>query len=294
MRELPEEIEQYRDRKWRREDALKIETAEQAEAMVEDLGFCLGLTDARKNLPSFYIAVCGRRDAHMPRNVQKDPEASAAWVLKDEVIARGRVYYAKLVKGHSMFLAPRMIPVFNAIWGVPKTREAKDLSGSANKILKVLRKEWEMGSADLRAAAEITTRPRFTKAMDKLQKTMKVVPQEVLYSPKFTYIWTLSDVRFPKQMAKTVPRDEAVRELARCYLDMCGMTLLGDLSRAFGFYRWESGHANHQLVDEKFAERLATGVYLLARGTSQRSIPDLKSSKKVAKGDRLIKPGESE
>jgi hypothetical protein len=265
MRELPEEIEQYRDRKWRREDSLKIETAEQAEAMVEDLGFCLGLTDARKNLPSFYIAVCGRRDAHMPRNVQKDPEASAAWVLKDEVIARGKVYYAKLVKGHSMFLAPRMIPVFNAIWGVPKTREAKDLSGSANKILKVLRKEWEMGSADLREEAKITTRPRFTKAMDKLQKTMKVLPQEVLYSPKFTYIWTLAEARFPKEMKIKMSRDDAVRELARCYLSMCGMTLLGDLSRAFGFYRWESGRANHQLVDEKFAERLATGVYKLDR-----------------------------
>lgn len=263
MRELPEEIEQYRDRKWRREDALKIETAEQAEAMVEDLGFCLGMTDARKNLPSFYIAVCGRRDAHMPRSVQKDPEASAAWVLKDEVIARGNVYYAKLVKGHSMFLAPRMIPYFNAIWGVPRTREVRDLSGSANKILKVLRKEWEMGSADLRAEAEITTRPRFTKAMDKLQKTMKVVPQQVMYVPKFTYIWTLAEARFPKEVAKKVSREEAVRELARCYLEMCGMTLLGDLSRAFGFHRWESGRANHQLVDEKFAERLATGVYHL-------------------------------
>lgn len=264
MPTLPEEIEQYRDRKWRREEALKIETAEQAEAMIEDLGFCLGLTDARKNLPSIYIAVCGRRDAHMPRNVQKDPEASAAWVLKDEVIARGRVYYAKLVKGHSMFLAPRMIPVFNAIWGVPKTREARDLSGSANKILKVLRKEWEMGSADLRTEAGITTRPRFTKAMDKLQKTMKVVPQEVLYVPKFTYIWTLAEARFPEEMKRKMSRETAVRELARCYLEMCGLTLLGDLSRAFGFYRWESGQANHQLVDEGFAERLATGVYHLA------------------------------
>jgi hypothetical protein len=264
MRALPEEIEQYRDRKWRREESLKIETAEQAEAMIEELGFCLGLTDARKNLPSIYIAVCGRRDAHMPRNVQKDPEASAAWVLKDEVIARGRVYYAKLVKGHSMFLAPRMVPVFNAIWGVPKTREAREFSGSANKILKVLRKEWEMGSADLRTEAGITTRPRFTKAMDKLQKTMKVVPQEVLYVPKFTYIWTLAEARFPKEMKTKMSRESAVRELARCYLEMCGMTLLGDLSRAFGFYRWESGQANHQLVDEGFAERLATGVYHLA------------------------------
>lgn len=263
MPELPEEIEQYRDRKWRREESLRVETAEHVEAMVEDLGFCLGLTDARKNLPSVYIAVCGRRDAHMPRNVQKDYEASKAWVLKDEVIARGKVYYGKLVKGNSMFLAPRMIPVFNAIWGVPKNREEKDLSGSANKILKVLRKEWEMGSADLRSETGITTRPRFTKALDKLQRTMKVVPQEVLYVPKFTYIWTLAEARFPKEMTVKMPRDEAVRELARCYLQMCGMTLLGDLSRTFGFYPWESGKANHQLVEEGFAERLATGIYEL-------------------------------
>ncbi|MGI8410272.1 MAG: AlkZ-related protein [Pyrinomonadaceae bacterium] len=263
MKSLPEKIEQYRDRKWRREEARKVQTAEDVEAMVEELGFCLGLTDSRKNLPSVYIAVCGRRDAYMPRNVQKDPEASAAWILKDEVIARGKYYYAKLVKGQSMFLAPRMIPVFNAIWGVPKNREEKDLSGSANKILKVLRKELEMGSADLRAETGITTRPRFTKALDKLQRTMKVVPQEVLYVPKFTYIWTLAEARFPKEMAMKISREEAVRELARCYLQMCGMTLLGDLSRTFGFQRWESGRANHQLVDEKFAERLATGVYKL-------------------------------
>ncbi len=263
MEDLPEFAEVFRDRKWRREESLKVGTAEDVEAMVEDLGFCLGLTDMRKNLPSVYIAVCGRRDAHMPRNVQKDPEASAAWVLKDEVIARGKVYYAKLVKGNSMFIAPRMIPSFNAIWGVPKTREAKDLSASANKILKVLRKEWEMGSADLRAEAEITTRPRFTKALDKLQKTMKVVPQEVLYAPKFTYIWTLAEARFPKEMAKKVSREIAVRELARCYLQMCGLTLRGDMSRTFGFARPESGRANHELFHEGFCDRLDDGVYRL-------------------------------
>ncbi|MCA1589631.1 MAG: hypothetical protein LC734_04425, partial [Acidobacteria bacterium] len=92
MKSISDEIEQYRDEKWHRDDALKIESAQQVERMVEELGFCLGLTDARKNLPSVYTAVCGRRDAHMPRNVQKDPEASAAWVLKDEVIGRGKVY----------------------------------------------------------------------------------------------------------------------------------------------------------------------------------------------------------
>lgn len=262
MKEIPEEIEQYRDRKWRREEALKIDKAEEVEAMVEELGFCLGLTDARKNLPSVYIGVCGRRDAHMPRNVQKDFEASRAWVLKDEVIARSRVYYAKLVKGNSMFLAPRLIPVFNALWGCSKKGESGVLSQNAQLVLKVLRKEWEMATADLRAATGLP-RAELTKAIDELQRRMKVVPQEVVYIPKFTYIWTLSEARFPKEMTVKMKRETAVRELARCYLSMCGQTLLGELSGKFGFYRWESGKANHELVDEGFAERLGTGIYRL-------------------------------
>lgn len=259
---LPEEWERYRDRKWRREDALKVSTVEDVEAMVEDIGFCLGLTDVRKNMPSVYIAVCGRRDAHMPRNVQKDPEASSAWVLKDEVIARGRLYYGKIYKGHSMFLASRLIPVFNSIWGCSKAGESGILSKNAQVVLKILRKEWELATSDLRDAAGLT-KPELTKALDELQRRMKVIPQEVVYVPKFTYVWTLAEARFPKEMKIKMKREDAVRELARNYLEMCGMTLLGELSGKFGFYRWESGKANHELVDEGFAERLDTGVYQL-------------------------------
>lgn len=264
MPDLPEEIEAYRDRLWRREEGLRIDSVSQVEEMVEDLGFCLGLTDVRKDLPSVYMAVCGRRDAHMPRNVQKDFEASRAWVLKDEVIARGNVYYGKLVKGHSWFVSRRMIPVFNAIWGVSRKSEKEELSANAQIVLKVLRKEWEMATADLRSECGFENKADLTKAIDELQKRMKVVPQEVLYVPKFTYIWTLAEARFPEEMAVKVPRDEAVLELARAFLRMHGLTPLGDLSRKFGFYRWESGGANHQLVDEGFAERLGTGVYKLA------------------------------
>lgn len=263
MRDIPEEIEQYRDRKWRREDSLKIDSAEEAETMIEDLGFSLGLTDARKDLPSIYIAVCGRRDAHMPRNVQKDHEASRAWVLKDEVMARGKVYYAKLVKGKSWFLAPRMIPVFNALWGCSKKGESGILSKNAQIVLKVLRKEWEMATADLREECGFKDKKDLTNAIDELQRRMKVVPQEALYTPKFTYIWTLAEARFPEQMQIKMKRETAVRELARAYLQAYGMTLLGELSGKFGLYRWESGKANHELVDEGFAERLTTGVYKL-------------------------------
>jgi hypothetical protein len=258
-----EEVEEFRDKKWRREETLKVETALEVEAMVEDLGFCLALTDSRTNLPSVYIAVCGRRDAHSPKNVQKDYEMSLAWTLKDEVMMRGKVYYSKLCKGRSTFIAPRLIPYFNAIWGIPKKDEKAKLSEDAQKVLKVLRNEWEMGTSDLRAEAKIENRAKLSKALDELQKCLKVVPQEVLYQPKFTYIWTLAEARFPNELAKKISRQEAVKELAREFLKMCGTNALGEFAKAFGLTRKEAGKANHQLVNENFAQRIMTGIYRL-------------------------------
>ena len=71
------------------------------------------------------------------------------------------------------------------------------LSTPAQAILRVLRREWEMGTADLRDESGVTDRNAFTRAIDELQAAMLVVPSEVLYQPKFTYIWTLGVGRFP-------------------------------------------------------------------------------------------------
>src|SRR6267142_2466060 len=111
MRPRPQisaEIEDYRDERWRREGMRRVETALEAERFIEQIGFAACLTDSRRPGPSLYVAVCGRRDAVMPRNVQKDAEASLTWLLKDEIVRRGNVYYANLARGKTMFLAPRM------------------------------------------------------------------------------------------------------------------------------------------------------------------------------------------
>jgi hypothetical protein len=263
MENLPEEFEQYRDKKWRREETSKVDKAVEVEELVENLGFCLGLTDSRTNLPSVYWAVCGRRDAHTPKNVQRDIETSLAWTLKDEVMQRGNVYYSKLAKGRAMFVAPRLIPFFNSIYGIPKSKEKTELLPESNKILKVLRREWESSTADLRTDAKIEDRKKLTKSLDELQKCMKVIPYEVLYKPKFTYLWTLAEERFPNELSKRIPREKAVKELAKVFLTMCGMTLKGEFAKALGLSRKEAGLANHSLVDEGFAERLETGVYRL-------------------------------
>src|ERR1043165_5628097 len=99
MHELPTEVEEHRDAHWCREETRRVESALDAERFIERAGFAACLTDSRRPGPSLYVAVCGRRDAVKPRNVQTDDETSLAWTLKDDVMRRGRVYYGKLPRG---------------------------------------------------------------------------------------------------------------------------------------------------------------------------------------------------
>ena len=265
--QIPPEIEEHRDVRWRREGARQIESVFEAERFIEEVGFAACLTDCRRPGPSLYVAVCGRRDAVMPRNVQKDPEASLTWTLKDDIVKRGKLYYAKLARGKAMFIAPRMIPNFHAVWGMRRSEEERRLSRSARAILKVLRREWEMSTADLRDESGVKNRQAFTKALDELQAAMLVTPSEVFYQPKFTYIWTLAVGRFPDGLRRRVRREAAVREIARCFLDGAGMTIPGELARVTGLSRPEAGRGNRALVAEGYAIMPAPGIYHLSPGS---------------------------
>ena len=262
--QIPADIEEYRDERWRREGTQQVETALDAERFIEQIGFAACLTDSERPGPSLYVAVCGRRDAVMPRNVQKDPEASLTWVLKDEIVRRGHVYYAKLARGKTMFLAPRMIPYFHAVWGMRRSEEPRRLSRNAQAILRVLRREWEMSTADLRDESGVKDRKAFIKGIDELQAAMIVMPSEVFYQPKFTYIWTLGVGRFPKALLRRVSRETALREIARCFLAGAGMTIPGEMARVTGLPRPDAGRGNRALVAEGYAIMPVPGVYHLA------------------------------
>ena len=260
---LSEEIENYRDRKWRREEELKIESVAEAERFIESVGFCGGLTDARTAQPSLYIAVCGRREAFTPRNVQKDYETSLAWTLKDDVLRGGRIFYAKLAKAKSMFVARRLVAAFNSLFGIPKAAENEMLSLNARKILAVLRREWEQASSDLRREAGIADRKIFNKALDELQARMKVLPCEVLYEPKFTYIWTLAEARFPDELKQKIERETALQEIAAAYLTAAGETSSRDFARLLGFTPLEANLGFLLLVQEGIARQVEKGVFRL-------------------------------
>ena len=260
---IPTEAEDARDERWQREGTRQVETPFDAERFIERVGFAACMTDARRPGPSLYVAVCGRRDAVMPRNVQKDPEASHTWHLKDDLVRRGKVYYGKLAGARAMFIAPRMIPYFHSVWGRRRDDQSR-LSRPARAILRVLRHEWEMATSDLREDAGIKDRKVFSRALDELQAAMIVVPSEVYYQPKFTYVWTLAVGRFPDQLRKRISRTIALREIARCFLSSAAMTVPGELARVTGLSRPDAGVGNRALVAEGFATSPSRGVYVLS------------------------------
>lgn len=93
---------------------------------------------------------------------------------------------------------------------------------------------------------------------------MIVIPGQVCYLPKFTYIWTLGVGRFPDTLRQRVKRDVALREIARAFLTGAGMTIPGELARVTGLSRPDAGRGNRALVAEGSATAPAFGVYCLA------------------------------
>jgi hypothetical protein len=90
------------------------------------------------------------------------------------------------------------------------------------------------------------------------------VPSDVVYQPKFTYIWTLGVGRFPDALRRRVSRDIALREIARSFLAGAGLTVPGELARVTGLSRPDAGRGNRALVAEGYAIMLSSGMYRLA------------------------------
>ncbi len=93
---------------------------------------------------------------------------------------------------------------------------------------------------------------------------MLVVPSQVFYQPKFTYIWTLGIGRFPDALRRRINPEVAFREIARTFLAGAGMTTRGELARVTGLSRPDAGRGNRALVKEGYATMLAPGTYRLS------------------------------
>jgi hypothetical protein len=121
-----------------------------------------------------------------------------------------------------------------------------------------------MASSDLKSAARLDDRKSLTKALDELQKAMKVIPSDVVYEPWFTYIWTLAEARFSSELKQRVDRKKALREIARAFIDGASLTWRGELAKVTGLSRVEAGIGNRALLTEGYVRKIEEGVYARA------------------------------
>ena len=54
---IDEAVEEHRDARWRRDERHRVETVDDAERFVEDVGFAATFQDSRRPGPSLYVAV---------------------------------------------------------------------------------------------------------------------------------------------------------------------------------------------------------------------------------------------
>jgi hypothetical protein len=104
-------------------------------------------------------------------------------------------------------------------------------------------------------------RKSFNRTMDELQRSIKVLPTDVLYEPFFTYIWSPVEVRFGNELKRKCRRDDAVVEIAASYMESAGVTTIAELSKFTGLKRPDAEQAFRQLVEEERAVMLEEGNF---------------------------------
>jgi len=268
-------LEQLRDHILRRIPERRVETIEDAYYFIEEVGFCHLMTDGRDNMPSLYVAVCGRRDVRLPRNVQSDAETSLTWHLKDELARLGAAFYAKQLQNIPTFIALDLVPYFYALYSCSPAFSPQKFSSDAIAIYRSLRRESPQTTAQLKLSSGIEERKRFDKALEELQLAMQVVMSEVRYVPKFTYVWELAAVRFPEQLRKPkrISRQDALRHLITNYLATVRYATARQAQCLFRCSPAETGRALEQLESQSLIRTFAESNTVLLIADEDRLPP---------------------
>jgi hypothetical protein len=256
-----EDLENQRDRRFRRLPRLRVHNERTALQFVEDVGFCLVFTNRTQQLPCLWVAVCGRRDPVFPEHSHHDPELMLTWNLKDLLPARRRVYYGKLILGKPSMVSLAYFPDFYALHGPAHDEqylydyEDGRLSRAAKQIMDVLVERHPQTTKELKRRTRLDaskSRPTFDQAIAELQRKLYITMIEARYEPTFTYVWDLLATRLPELVAcgREIRRDEAVYRLTKHYLSVVSYASLSQIERVVGVPRVEVEEAATRLHHE--------------------------------------------
>ncbi len=256
----PNQIEQQRDRIYRRTRALRVRTMEDAARFIDTVGFCLLFASTQGiQLPSLFEAVKGRRDAHIE---DWDKDSDRVWVWKNELPADKRAYYGKaLASGKPVFVSRKLLPNLIAV-AAPENLEEEYARGrislDARRVYNALSTLGPTPTMALRAAAGLDRHGdtgRYHRALDELQRALIVLPVGATREtgPWTSQIFDLVARWFPNAVARArqIDVDAARRALVRQYVRTVVLAKPSMIARVFN---WRQDQVRATL-DELVARR---------------------------------------
>jgi hypothetical protein len=244
----PQQVQDWRDRRYRRQPRLKLRTPQHALEFVSDVGFCFLFPAKGMEMPSLWEAICGES---RPLPVHHDDrELGYAWSWKDELPSQGLVFYGKLLRRKPMLIALELLPYFYALsenYGATDDYlleyEDGKLSEEAKRVYEALLEHGALPTSHLRRAAGLAGKSsagRFDRAIQELQVGLKIVKTGISDANawKYCYVYDVLLRAWPDlaRRAELISSGEARRTLLSTYLRNVGAARIEQVVRLF---RWE-------------------------------------------------------
>lgn len=246
----PEQVRAWRDQRYRRKPRLKLRTPQEALTFIEDVGFCFLFPARNVEMPSLWEAICGE-SRPLPMH-HDDRELGYAWNWKDDLPARGLVFYGKLLRRKPMLVSLSLLPYLYALsenYGelddyLTEYADGK-LSEEAKRVYEALLEHGALPTSHLRRKAGLAGKGnarRFDHAILELQLGLKIVKTGISDANawKYCYVYDLLLRRWPDLpgRAGAISTPEAMRCLLLTYLSNVGAARVQELIRLFA---WEPG-----------------------------------------------------
>ena len=178
------QIDLIRTHTYRRTKERRVQTIEQAERFVNEVGFCFFWPIQGVELPNLFHAIAGRV-RNVP-NEHDDPDISKCWGWKDQSLGQKRWYYGKLLHKKATMISMAMLPAFYALspnFGSDEDYlqdyEAGLLSFESKNIFETLLKNGPMDTVKLRKESHLSaesSKTTFERSLVELQGTLRILP----------------------------------------------------------------------------------------------------------------------
>ncbi|MGH7843378.1 MAG: AlkZ-related protein [Candidatus Binataceae bacterium] len=234
-------LERHRDHHFRRTPARRVTDERSALAFINASGFCAAFT-AGLGVPCLREAIEGRREPALPHHIQHDRAIMMTWRLKDELPARGAVYYGKVIAGRPGFVALELLPAFLRLrivaGGYRRLYSRGLLSHCAKLAMDTLSSNGPTETKALKISsgyAQAGRRAEFDRAIKELQEKFLAFKVEERYDP-FTYVWDTVEHRWAGALreARALSPSAAADHLVRGYFAVAGFGHERAIARILG------------------------------------------------------------